>query len=218
MEVDEEFIEQEDIEDDSQTELNLNNIDRNLWLVKIPAYLSKEWATCGPNMHLGKVRVENVEGSTEPKVSINLTESIGKFPKNYSLSFSSTESLKGSSSNNVLAVFSENPVNSQMAMEGKVVRRCDLTPEFSAEYQKLNRERMIKYDKPVRTTGLVQPIQQNYKPVPNKRDAEKRKKEMDKRERMEQEALENILFELFEKQESYSLRDLLKLTNQPVVR
>eukprot|EP01135_Chromosphaera_perkinsii_P002553 Nk52_evm69s224 gene=Nk52_evmTU69s224 len=224
----------EEDSDDELQELDMSLSDRSLWLVKIPTHLSKAWAELEEGATLGDMYIKQSSNPEQPDIKIVADVGDKKIPKNYSLAFAKAVqqprmgqgSTSVAASSNTMALFSEVPSTKEVALEGVVTQRGDMKPEFSDEYRMLNRERTLAATKPKRVLQSMDddggikytPMRALSSMITHKPNNAKdtRKKEIDKRERMDKEQLRDLLFKLFEKQQSYLLKELLTHTKQPV--
>ena len=112
-------------------------------------------------------------------------------------------------------IFSENPTTDQRALEGVVVRRCDLKPQMNEGYRSLNRARLIQSESGNRTVQVSGVKKVNYKPTDHSLGKKTREDpSRDKRERMPREQLDDVIFKAFEKHQFYTLRGLVEITQQ----
>ena len=120
-----------------------------------------------------------------------------------------------------LAVFSEQIDDKQtrrLVLEGNVVQKGECRPIADARYMDLKKQRIVEARQPTRL------VQQLDKAVVNKprlqttvrAEAETRRKNDQKRSREDKDKVMDMLFTAFEKHQYYYLRDLEKLTKQPI--
>jgi len=206
-------------------ELNTKFSERNVWLLKVPKFLYQTWSsTTNSNLELGRVRF--FDDST---ISLQVHGSV----KEYRLDFTPVD--------DPLFIFSEDHMGN-VAIEGKVQQKGNVTPIFSSEYSQVCKERTQEAEKKLRvtkkadderikpayvstvtttTTSAAFPLRitgtQTTTYIDNSR---KKRSEMviaDKRERMEEDALIDLILLKFESKEHYTLKDLAAETRQPTV-
>ncbi|KAM8980234.1 general transcription factor IIF subunit 2-like [Sarcophilus harrisii] len=205
-------------------ELNLTSAKQNtgVWLVKVPKYLSQQWAKAS-GVEVGKLRIAKNQGSTE--VSFTLNEELANIHdiggKPASVSAPREHSfLLQSVGGQTLTVFTESP-SDKLSLEGIVVQRAECRPAASENYMRLKRLQIEEVSKPVRVLQqLDKAVTTNFKPVANHQyniEYEKKKKEGGKRARADKQQVLDILFSAFEKHQYYNIKDLVDITKQPVI-
>ncbi|XP_014404101.1 PREDICTED: general transcription factor IIF subunit 2-like [Myotis brandtii] len=205
-------------------ELDLTGAKQNtrVWLVKVPKYLSQQWAKAPGRGEVGKLRIAKNQGRTG--VSFTLNEDlanihdIGGKPASVSAPREHPFVLQ-SVGGQTLTVFTESS-SGKLSLEGIVVQRAECRPAASENYMRLKRLQ-IESSKPVRLSQqLDKVVTTNYKPVANHQynvEYERKKKEDGKRARADKQYVLDMLFSAFEKHQYYNLKDLVDITKQPVV-
>jgi len=223
-------------------ELDLSNSTRDVWLVKVPKYISDRWAKAGPNADVGKLKIRRARGMRAdvtltladnicaPITGISEQESLN-LVRNSSTSQAIPKEHKfkiSSIANQTLGVFSHvagdkdhvPAIQDKIQMEGKVVQRAECTPMQSKSYMNIKREAIIKAGEPVRKVmKLDKHVTSVFKPKSNHLvniQYEKQKKKEGKRMRDDKEKVMEILFALFEKHQFYNIKDLAQETKQPM--
>ncbi|TRZ01536.1 hypothetical protein DNTS_005217 [Danionella cerebrum] len=222
-------------------EVDLTGAKQNtgVWLVKVPKYLSQQWAKATGRGEVGKLRICKNQGKAEVSFTLNdeLTtiDSIGekssmiKAPREHPFTL---QTVGGQT----LAVFTENSSGQsdaeasgsgtgtgpdKIALEGVVVQRAECRPAVNESYMRLKKLQMEELSKPLRfSQQLDKAVTTNYKPVANHAynlDYEKRKKEEGKRARADKQQVLDMLFSAFEKHQYYNIKDLVDITKQPVI-
>uniref|UniRef100_A0ABK0LKU9 General transcription factor IIF subunit 2 n=1 Tax=Rattus norvegicus TaxID=10116 RepID=A0ABK0LKU9_RAT len=206
-------------------ELDLTGAKQNtgVWLVKVPKYLSQQWAKAPGRGEVGKLRIAKNQGRTE--VSFTLNEDlanihdIGGKPASVSAPREHPFVLQ-SVGGQTLTVFTESS-SDKLSLEGIVVQRAECRPAASENYMKLKRLQIEESSKPVRLSQqLDKVVTTNYKPVANHQyniEYERKKKEDGKRARADKQHVLDMLFSAFEKHQYYNLKDLVDITKQPVL-
>lgn len=129
--------------------------------------------------------------------------------------------------NQNLAVFSQNKVvedgtehsSGKVYLEGHVVQKGECRPLGDDHYMQLKRQTILKASQPVRQVKQLDRIVQNYKPVANHAfnvDFEQKRKAEGKKAREDKDKVLDMLFSAFEKHQYYNIKDLEKITRQPV--
>ncbi|XP_035826117.1 general transcription factor IIF subunit 2 [Aplysia californica] len=112
------------------------------------------------------------------------------------------------------------PASDKICVEGKVLQRAECHPIVDDNYRLLKKEQVQAQNTPARQIKLLPGIVQSYKPVSdhyNNVEERKAKKTEAKRSRAEKEKVMDILFNAFEKHQFYNVKDLVGITQQPVV-
>lgn len=122
-------------------------------------------------------------------------------------------------------------------MEGRIVQKLECRPIADTCYMKLKLESIRKASEPQRRVQPIDKIVQNYKPVKDHAhnvspcasysiifttfsifqiEYRERKKAEGKKARDDKNAVMDMLFHAFEKHQYYNIKDLVKITNQPI--
>lgn len=104
-------------------------------------------------------------------------------------------------------------------MEGRIVQKLECRPNADSAYMKLKQESIRRAAEPERKVQSLDRIVQNFKPVSDHKhniEYREKKKAEGKKSRDDKAAVQDMLFNAFEKHQYYNLRDLAKITNQPV--
>ncbi|XP_004930959.1 general transcription factor IIF subunit 2 [Bombyx mori] len=211
------------------TELDLSNTGRGVWLVKVPKYIANKWEKAPGNIEVGKLKISRVPG-TRAKVQLSLSEAVlclkdpgeQSIPKEHKLDVSNvnTQSLGVFSHIAPTNTDSVVPETENLYMEGRIVQKLECRPNDDVTYYKLKSESIKKASMPQRQVQQLDRIVQNFKPVsdhPHNIDYQERKKAEGKKARDDKEAVLNMLFAAFEKHQYYNIKDLQKITRQPIV-
>lgn len=222
-------------------DLDLTNTSRDVWLVKVPKYISDRWNKAGPNADVGKLRIRRGVGPV-PQVSLTLAENIcapikgiteleslnlvrnsstsQEIPKEHKFKISGVAAQ-------TLGVFGlvpgdrehVPPIPDKVQMEGRVVQRAECMPIQSTSYMNIKKEAIAKAGEPVRKVMQIKEHVQAFKPVARHAadiQYEKDKKKQGKKMRDDKEKVMEILFSLFEKHQFYNIKDLVQETSQPI--
>jgi len=223
-------------------DLDLSNSTRDVWLVKVPKYISDRWAKAGPNAEVGKLKIRRARGM-RADVTLTLADSICApitgISEQESLNLvrnSSTSQVLpkehkfkiSSIANQTLGVFSHipgdkehvPPVPDKIQMEGKVVQRAECTPLQSKSYMNIKREAIIKAGEPVRKVMKIDKhVTTSFRPISKHeftKQHEQQKKKEGKKMRDDKDKVMEVLFALFEKHQFYNIKDLAQETRQPI--
>ncbi|CAL9701467.1 unnamed protein product [Knipowitschia caucasica] len=222
-------------------EVDLTGAKQNtgVWLVKVPKYLSQQWAKAPGRGEVGKIRICKKGNLGKPEVTFTLNEELTIIegintvaaPREHPFTMQSvggqtlavfTEMASGQSeerSDGSSLGSSAGP--DKIALEGMVVQRAECRPAVSESYMKLKRLQIEESSKPARLSQqLDKAVTSNYKPVANhanKLEYERRKKEEGKRARADKQQVLDMLFSAFEKHQYYNIKDLVDITKQPVI-
>ncbi|XP_031702802.1 general transcription factor IIF subunit 2 isoform X3 [Anarrhichthys ocellatus] len=210
-------------------EVDLTGAKQNtgVWLVKVPKYLSQQWAKATGRGDVGKLRickyVKQLNTNEITEVSFTLNEELtvieGIEDKTVSAPRDHPFTMQ-TVGGQMLAVFTETS-SDKVALEGVVVQRAECRPAVSESYMKLKRLQIEELAKPVRLSQqLDRVVTSNYKPVANHTynlEYERKKKEEGKRARLDKQQVLDMLFSAFEKHQYYNIKDLVDITKQPVI-
>uniref|UniRef100_A0A1A7YVU8 General transcription factor IIF subunit 2 n=2 Tax=Iconisemion striatum TaxID=60296 RepID=A0A1A7YVU8_9TELE len=225
-------------------EVDLTGAKQNtgVWLVKVPKYLSQQWAKATGRGEVGKLRICKKGNQGKPEVSFTLNEELtvieGLVDKTVSAPRDHPFTMQAVGGQ-MLAVFTENSSGQseersdgissgsgagagpdKISLEGVVVQRAECRPAVSESYMRLKKLQIEESSKPARLSQqLTKPVTNNYKPVANheyNREYERKKKEEGKRARAEKQQVLDMLFSAFEKHQYYNIKDLVDITKQPV--
>lgn len=104
-------------------------------------------------------------------------------------------------------------------MEGRIVQKLECRPYADSIYMHLKRESIRKAAVPERKLQPLEKIVQNFKPVSDHKhniEYRERKKAEGKKARDDKNSVLDMLFNAFEKHQYYNIKDLVKITNQPI--
>ncbi|XP_061743062.1 general transcription factor IIF subunit 2-like isoform X2 [Nerophis ophidion] len=207
-----------------EVDLTGAKLNTGVWLVKVPKYLSQQWAKATGRGDVGKLRISKKGNQGKPEVSFTLNEELTVIegledktvsaPRDHPLTM---QTVGGQT----LAVFTEASSADKIALEGLVVQRAECRPAVSESYMKLKRLQIEESSKPIRLSQqLAKAVTNNYKPVANhayNMEYERKKKEEGKRARADKQHVLDMLFSAFEKHQYYNIKDLVDITKQPVI-
>ncbi|XP_065325179.1 general transcription factor IIF subunit 2-like isoform X2 [Gordionus sp. m RMFG-2023] len=244
----------------SGRKIDFSNCNKNIWLVKIPKYITENWSNC-ENEEVGKITIDktkkNVKDARTKGPEISFVSNPKFLKSNQSNKLNTTPSqhkvLMNAVSNNTMFIsshtekidednggqntinnktklftdYDNNSMNSIYSIEGKVSQRLEFRPSVSSkDYMNLKKQQFAQKNQPIHVLKQLDKHVQNYKPISrtalhgprggdpfaSTNDAPSNYKKV----RIEKERLMEILFTAFEKHQYYSLKDLVKISEQPV--
>ncbi|XP_011505530.1 PREDICTED: general transcription factor IIF subunit 2 [Ceratosolen solmsi marchali] len=214
----------------AEKDLDLANADRGVWLVKVPKYIASKWEKAPGSIEVAKLRITK-HFKQKAEVTLKLSEAVlalkepgeHDIPKQHKLDVTTViQQTLGvfshlTPNNNSDAIV---PETEKLFMEGKIVQKLECRPHADNTYMKLKLESIKKASIPQRQVQQLQRAVQNFKPVSDHKHnieyAEKKKAE-GKKMRDDKDVVLDMLFAAFEKHQYYNIKDLVKITRQPVV-
>uniref|UniRef100_A0A3Q2WDT4 General transcription factor IIF subunit 2 n=1 Tax=Haplochromis burtoni TaxID=8153 RepID=A0A3Q2WDT4_HAPBU len=193
-------------------EVDLTGAKQNtgVWLVKVPKYLSQQWAKATGRGEVGKLRICKKGNQGKPEVSFTLNEELtvidGIEDKTVSAPREHPFTMQ-SVGGQTLAVFTETSSGDFLEKRKSIQETKLLQIEESSKPARLSQQ-------------LEKAVTNNYKPVANhdyNREYERKKKEEGKRARADKQQVLDMLFSAFEKHQYYNIKDLVDITKQPVI-
>ncbi|XP_045607738.1 general transcription factor IIF subunit 2-like [Procambarus clarkii] len=206
----------------SKTDLDITNSSRGVWLVKVPKYLGNKWADCAGH-DVGKLEITKVPGkpSTVTLKSSEHTLKDCKIPREHTVI---SHSLKGMR----LGIFSQPvrgnssdaavPETQKLCFEGQVVEKVRCQPVVDDYYINLKKEAKKKAAQPLNKAKLIDSPVNVYKPTSHhEHDVHlKQRKAVRRMVRDDKDKVMELLFAAFEKHQYYYIKDLRKITQQPI--
>ncbi|XP_060518283.1 general transcription factor IIF subunit 2 [Cylas formicarius] len=209
-------------------DLDLSNANRGVWLVKVPKYVANRWEKAPSDMEVGKLKITKQQGQ-KPQVSLTLSSPIlnlsdsneGSIPKDHRLDVSTVTQQTLGVFSHVIPTNMDSviPETEKLYMEGKIVQKLECRPYADNCYMKLKLESIRKASLPTRKVQQLERVVQTYKPVSdhkNNIEYMERKKAEGKKARDDKDAVLEMLFAAFEKHQYYNIKDLVKITKQPI--
>lgn len=182
---------------------------RDMWLVKVPKYVATAWKESSSKQQsdLGVLQMTD-DGKMKFVAS--------KGPDGSSEELSLT--LKPISHQKMMILSS---TEGKMAFEGDIKLRGEMKPLDNKKYMNLKSISIKEAAKPTRVTQILDKAVTSYKPrsanqLAHEADLRKKKEEAKKVIREDKEIVQNRLFQAFEKQRYYNIKDLVRITNQSV--
>ncbi|KAK0089763.1 hypothetical protein PV326_004371 [Microctonus aethiopoides] len=178
-----------------EKDLDLSNAGRGVWLVKVPKYIANKWEKAPGNIEVGKLKITKNPGQ-KAAVSLKLSEAVlalkdpdeEDIPKQHRLDVSTV-------TRQMLGVFSH------------------LSPNTGSESIVPETEKLYMEGRIVQKLECRPYADKCYM----KLKLEKKKKAEGKKMRDDKDAVLDMLFAAFEKHQYYNIRDLVKITRQPIV-
>lgn len=208
-------------------ELDLSNAGRGVWLVKVPKYIANKWEKAPGNIEVGKLKISKQVGQ-KAQVSLTLSDAVisidtgEDIPREHKLDVSVvTKQTLGVFSHSVPTTGREDaaPEGEKLFMEGRIVQRLECRPLGDNAYMKMKLESIRKASQPARQVKSLEKIVHNFKPVSDHKhniEDKERKKAEGKKSRDDKNAVLDMLFNAFEKHQYYNIKDLVKITRQPI--
>ncbi|CAN7021574.1 unnamed protein product [Brassica rapa subsp. trilocularis] len=201
-------------------ELETEKADEMVWLMKCPPRVDKAWrqlSSSSSSFSQELVLVAKYSESVDlllpdlsPELSMEMASAeLCNISKLYSVS-------KSSDFVGPLSLFSESN-QGKLAVEGTVTHKLDMRPhDCIEEYGKLLRQRNKK---PVAENRCIQVIDDSRGEylMPKPPLVTKKLKKKDKRTRSDRSEVEAKMFQLFEREPKWTLRQLVKNINQPEI-
>uniref|UniRef100_H3CY60 General transcription factor IIF subunit 2 n=1 Tax=Tetraodon nigroviridis TaxID=99883 RepID=H3CY60_TETNG len=193
------------------TKVDLTAAKQNVWLVKVPNYLSLQWQKAAGAGEVGKVRFakKGNQGMAEVSFTLNkeqaMTEGLDNQP--FSVPRQHTFSMQPMGGQ-TLAVFTQSS-SDEIAFLGKVVQRAECKPKFFEDYLRLKKLQAKKSSKVNRLSLQIEDPITSYKPTASHsyhREGKKKKKEEGHRRREDKQLVLNKLFAAFEKHQHYNIK------------
>jgi len=208
-------------------ELDLGNCERGIWLVKVPKYIANHWDRAPSDLEVGKLKIVKSPGQ-KPSVSFVCSESMlclkepGEEPIPKEHKFVMSNIL-----NQTMGVFSQSAPNldavipepERLSLEGKIVQKAECRPLGDTLYMNLKAESIRKAAQPVKKVVQLDKVVHTFKPRSNHDHNikyEEKKKAEGKKSREDREKVMEMLFAAFEKHQYYNIKDLVRITRQPV--
>lgn len=194
--------------------LDSTNSGRQLWLVKVPKYLSQAWENSKDDT-VAKITIsKGADKNLNIKMKINASVDTSEIPSEYDICLRPLTDQK-------MAVISKSFVGSPaLLMDGHLNRRADARPAAGgADYMRMKKTQIQKACKPDRVVVQISDRVVNYKPVNqhvhNIQAEVQKKKTEGKKLRDDKDIVTEKLLVAFEKHQFYNIKDLATITNQP---
>uniref|UniRef100_A0AAG5DE24 General transcription factor IIF subunit 2 n=1 Tax=Anopheles atroparvus TaxID=41427 RepID=A0AAG5DE24_ANOAO len=207
-------------------ELDLSNAGRGVWLVKVPKYMANKWEKAPGNIEVGKLKISKQVGQ-KAQVSLTLSDAVinidpsEEIPRDHRLDVSVVTKQTLGVFSHAITTTRDDPVPEceKQYMEGRIVQKLECRPYADNCYMKMKLESIRKASQPARQVKSLEKIVHNYKPVSDHKhniEDRERKKAEGKKSRDDKNAVLDMLFNAFEKHQYYNIKDLVKITRQPI--
>ncbi|KAG8198511.1 hypothetical protein JTE90_017376 [Oedothorax gibbosus] len=208
----------------AERELDCTNANRGVWLVKVPKYISSLWEQSQPLSEAGRLKITRIGNKTDIRFSLSdemLKKPDGTIktdvPKEHKFAISNI-------SHQTLAVFgADNEDDSKpgkLVLGGHVLQKGECQPLTSDKrYMDLKKGMILKASQPERQVKQLQKAVTSFKPVSDHKhniEYEQKKKAEGRKARDDKDKVMDMLFNAFEKHQYYNIKDLEKITRQPV--
>ncbi|KAK4307405.1 hypothetical protein Pmani_020834 [Petrolisthes manimaculis] len=205
----------------SEKDLDNTNCSRGLWLVKIPKYMKDKWAETPGDV--GRLRIHKIPGKL-PTVAFSSGDAILKdstVPREHKFILHSVKEMtlgvfSCTLPNNTDAVV---PEQEKLYMEGQVIQKFECQPVVDNNYLNQKRAAVLKAGQPARKAEFIDRPCLSYRPISKHKyniEVEERKKAEGKKARDDKDKVMEMLYAAFEKHQYYNIKDLQKLTRQPI--
>ncbi|KAN0006641.1 hypothetical protein ACTFIU_003357 [Dictyostelium citrinum] len=189
-------------------EVNTDNADNQVWLIKVPKFLSESWQKIGQG-EIGQIHIKGGDN-----ISLSYGPDVGQ---EFQL-ITTANTLD----NQPLKIFSEDK-DGALALEGNIGLRCDIKIDVeSPQYRDLMKSRHTKYNT---KTRMTQVIDETELITPIIFDANKvkvstvgitqKKKSTDKKEKLPEDEVLDLIFSAFRAEKHLDLKTLETFTEQP---
>ncbi|KAJ2337275.1 hypothetical protein GGI00_000346 [Coemansia sp. RSA 2681] len=217
------------LDDDDIGDVGMDELESKVWLVKVPLFLAEKWKRPRKDgVQIGKIRIYDKPDQSGNNIAILLNESdeYNDIPKRYRMQVTN-EKVRN------MFIFSEGrdpneivkPTSSQankavpIAMTGTVHHECTVTPEYTDEYKRIMRKRVLDQHQNARKiqTGNQSSFNRSMLNAQTGGfETSKKKLGADaKMARMERQDLMELLFACFEKHTYWGFKGLVEETRQP---
>ncbi|RKO92136.1 transcription initiation factor IIF, beta subunit-domain-containing protein [Blyttiomyces helicus] len=212
-------------EHDDNDELDVAQMNRKVWLVKVPTFVAKKWASVGDDgAELGRVRIHSdssTPGSSTPKMTLHMPDAAwaADVPQTYNLTHTSQPVNS--------YIFTESPDTAKAVnIAGTVKKQATVLPVVDEDYRMImkartkatsaaNSKRVVKMMdvKELRSSdwmaGSGGATGGGFASLSKKRSSS------EKKERMPRDDLLNVLFKCFKEYRYWTLKGLTDRTKQP---
>lgn len=206
--------------DEDRGIIETSSSERRIWLVKMPDFVFDRIADLDGegDVDVGVVRICPAVGDSPVRVMIKLDDEgpCKDIPLEYELRVSKAQQN--------IHMFTEDESNRAVSIDGRVEQECQMKPILSSDYRQMLHTRTQEANRPTRSVqyvdafespvglGLPRYVNEN---VLLERWNRRAAPEL-RRERLPHQELLNLLFHQFERQNHWTLQQLVDTTRQPV--
>lgn len=194
--------------------LDTSNIDRRIWLVKVPEYVFEFLNELENNQEIGSVKIYQSKKGELPIVIVHLNNLAKTAPNDHILQFSKC--------NREIYVFEEDVVGKAVSINGKVEQECSMKPFLNELYREVLKQRNDTFNVAKRAVQMLDSEDMMHVgAIPHLREHDlliqkrRRVESDDKRERLPKSEITDLLFKAFEKHPRWTFNDLMKHIRQP---
>lgn len=186
--------------------------------------MREKWADCA-GCDVGKLKITKVPGKL-PTVTFTSGDSIlkdSKIAREHKFILHSVKEM-------TLGVFSQTvpggnpdsvvPETEKLYMEGQVIQKFECQPVVDNYYINQKRAAVKKAAQPHRKAEFIDRPVHVYRPISHHKhnvDIEQKKKAEGKKARDDKDKVMEMLYAAFEKHQYYNIKDLQKITRQPII-
>ncbi|XP_075991634.1 general transcription factor IIF subunit 2-like [Anticarsia gemmatalis] len=208
-------------------ELDLSNTGRGAWLVKVPKYIANKWEKAQGNIEVGKLKISRAPGQ-RAQVQLSLSEAVlclkdageQNIPKEHHLDVTNVSKQSLGVFSQVIStpssIEAEVPKSGKLYMEGGIIRKLECRVKEDTKYNNLKSETIKDVDSSPQVPKLPRSRSLNTIISCSLGASGYRKTATDIRSRYDKEAIRNMLFAAFQKHQCYNIKDLQKITRQPI--
>ncbi|KAA0195200.1 hypothetical protein HAZT_HAZT003587 [Hyalella azteca] len=200
--------------------LDVSNVGQEVWLVKVPKFIRESWSANSGDHEVGRLRVVKHPGQRAPTITFSMNEALvaaNKLPREHKFISHDIKQclgkLEGGPADGAAGQYN-------ISFEGQVVRKYECQPVMDDNYLKLKLETKRAAATPARQAIAIERPANVYKPKsfhPHKVAQERQKESEGKKAREDKDKVLEVLFNAFEKHQYYNIKDLQKITRQPIV-
>ncbi|KAM0687112.1 hypothetical protein COBT_001657 [Conglomerata obtusa] len=181
--------------------IDSTNGNVTVWLAKFPAYLSQKILDLETETKLGKIEVD------KSNISLTLSTCLDSLPNEYKVKF--TDITK-----HMYVLKSDNRI---CKIEGRINKECNIIPVINKQYVEFKKA-SAKVEKKFSRVFSAKDVtfEKNRNEIETM--AKRRKKLLmdKKRERLDRGEVMDIIFKAYEKNNSWTAKDLADLSGQPI--
>ncbi|XP_054711515.1 general transcription factor IIF subunit 2-like [Uloborus diversus] len=212
----------------AERDLDCSNASRGVWLVKVPKYISSLWEKAPPTSEAGRLKITR-NGNNKTDIKFSLSDGLLKSPDGVVKTDIPKEHrfVISNIAHQTLAVFGpengdsggSNDTSGKLVLGGHVLQKGECRPLADQRYMNLKRESILKASQPERQVKQLAKAVQSFKPISDHKhniEYEQKKKAEGRKARDDKDKVMEMLFAAFEKHQYYNIKDLEKITKQPV--
>ncbi|KAF2356387.1 Transcription initiation factor IIF beta subunit [Trinorchestia longiramus] len=215
-----------------ERDMDVTNASRGIWLVKVPKFIRESWTANSGDSEVGRLKITKHPGQKMPTITFSMNEALtsaDQLPREHKFLthdikqslgvFSLPRSATEGSQNADGASAEVTGGQYNVSLEGQVIQKFECQPVMDDNYLKLKLETKRAAATPARQAIAIDRPANVYKPISyhaHKVAQEKQKESEGKKAREDKDKVLEILFAAFEKHQYYNIKDLQKITRQPI--